>query len=36
MCRPLADLNEPACDDDEQQQARAAEEEQWQAAMQKA
>jgi hypothetical protein len=33
MCRPLADLNEPACDDDEQQQARAAEEEQWQAAM---
>jgi hypothetical protein len=34
MCRPLADLNEPAWD--EQQQARAAEEEQWQAAMQKA
>jgi hypothetical protein len=33
MCRPLADLNEPACDDDEHQQARAAEEEQWQAAM---
>jgi hypothetical protein len=34
MFRPLADLNEPACD--KQQQARAAEEEQWQAAMQKA
>jgi hypothetical protein len=29
MCRPLADLNELACEcDDEQQQARAAEEEQ--------